>query len=181
MSAIGTELGLSVEQAWLVVITATGVYLTMVVLSRLFGQRHFMQASSYDLAFVFALGSLVGRVILIRTTLLAAVLGLLTIFALHAAAQWLHHHSAVLHRLMQNPPILLAAHGDVLEGNLRRAKTSHLELYRLLRSHGYASLDGVAAAILEPSGSLSVIADQRPLDAEVLQEVDGAARLYGNH
>lgn len=136
-----------------------------------------MQSSSYDLAFVFALGSLIGRVILVRTTLGAAVLGLVTMFLLHAVTEWLHHHSALVHRWIQNRPVLLAAHGHVLERNLRRAQTSRVELYRLLRGQGRASLSGVAAVILEPSGRLSVITDDQPLDAEVLGEVEGIEQL----
>jgi len=34
----------------------------MVVLGRLFGQRQFASTSGYDLAFIFALGSIAGRV-----------------------------------------------------------------------------------------------------------------------
>lgn len=177
MENAGSALGLTATEAWLVVVTATAVYFVMVVLSRVFGQRHFAEASSYDLAFVFALGSLIGRVILVRTSLMAAVLGLVTMFALHASTGWLHHHSTFVHRMMQNRPILLAAHGEVLDGNLRMAHTSHSELYRLLRLHGRGSLEDVAAAILEPSGRLTVIAEGRPLDPELFQEVVGAPRL----
>lgn len=174
---MAAELGLTVAEAWLVVITAVVVYLVMVALSRVFGQRQFIQSSSYDLAFVFALGSLIGRVILVRTSLAAAVLGLLTMFLLHAGTEWLHHHSMVVHRLMQNRPVLLAARGTVLEHNLRRAKTSRRELYRLLRRQGRGSLEGVGAAILEPSGRLSVIPDGEPLDADLLGEVVGVQDL----
>lgn len=177
MDQIGAELGLSLRQASLVVIAAVVIYVAMVVLSRIFGQRQFLQTSTYDLAFAFALGTLVGRVILVRTTLLAGVLGLVTMFSLHAGMAWLHHHSSAFHRLVQNRPVLLAAHGHVLEDNLRRSQTSHVELYRLLRLQGHGSLEGIAAAILEPSGQLSVLADDEPLDAQMVEEVVGVERL----
>ena len=111
MGRVASALGLSWTEAGLVVLTATGIYLAVVVLSRVFGQRQFAQSSTYDLAFVFALGSLIGRVILVRTSLLAAVVGLVTMFLLHSATGWLHHHNATVHRLMQNRPVLLVAHG----------------------------------------------------------------------
>lgn len=177
MGRYASELGLTWPEAVLVVLTAAVVYLLVVVLSRVFGQRQFSQSSTYDLAFVFALGSLVGRVILVRTSLLAAVLGLVTMFTLHFATGWLHHRSATVHRLMQNQPVLLAAHGRVLEDNLRLAHTSHVELYRQLRLSGRASLDGVAAVILEPNGQTSVISDGDRLDPDLLDEVIGVERL----
>lgn len=177
MGRYASELSLTWPEAGLVVLTAVVVYLVVVVLSRVFGQRQFAQSSTYDLAFVFALGSLVGRVILVRTSLLAAVLGLVTMFLLHFATRWLHHRSATVHRLMENRPVLLAAHGEVLEEGLRLAHTSRVELYRQLRLSGRASLDGVAAVILEPNGQTSVIGARERLDPQLLGEVIGVERL----
>ncbi len=171
------ELWLSWSDAWLTVVTAAGIYVAMIVFSRLWGQRQFATSSSYDLAFVFALGSLIGRVVLVRTTLAVALLGLFTMFALHAATGWLHHHVAVIHRLVQNRPILLVAGSTVLEDNLRRAHTSELELFQQLRLAGRGSLDDVEVVILERNGAFSVIGHDEPIDAELFQEVVGRERL----
>lgn len=73
MSADLARLGLSWTEALLVVVTAAVIYVTVTVLSRIFGQRQFSVTTSYDLAFTFALGSVIGRVILVRTTLAAGV------------------------------------------------------------------------------------------------------------
>ncbi len=171
------ELAIGWADAWLTIVTATGIYLTMVLLSRVFGQRQFSTASSYDLAFIFALGSLVGRVILVRTTLAAAVLGLLTMFVLHWATGWLHHNIGVIHRAIQNRPILVLAQGKVLEENLRKAKTSVIEVHAQLRLRGLASLEEAQAVVLERNGEFSVISHDRSLDASVFQEVIGSERL----
>lgn len=170
-------LGLTWTEAWLVVVTAVGTYIAMLLLSRIFGQRQFTQATTYDLAFIFAIGSLVGRVILVRTSLGAAVLGLVVMFSLHAATGWLHHHVPTFHRLTQNRPILLALSGEVLETALRDAHTSDLEVYEAIRLQGLASLEDTLAVVLERSGELSVIPRGVSVQEELWREVAGSERL----
>lgn len=170
-------LGLTWTEAGLVVITATGTYTTMLLLSRIFGQRQFTSATTYDLAFIFAIGSLVGRVILVRTSLGAAVLGLVVMFSLHAATGWLHHHVPTFHRLTQNRPILLALEGEVLEDALQNAHTSRLEVYEAIRLQGLAALEDTFAVVLERSGEISVIHRGSAVREEFWREVAGAERL----
>ena len=45
------KLGMTWEEAALTVITAIGVYVAIIVFSRLFGQRQFANVSTYDMAF----------------------------------------------------------------------------------------------------------------------------------
>ncbi|MDP8931059.1 MAG: hypothetical protein M3O70_21430 [Actinomycetota bacterium] len=170
-------LGLTWNEAGLVVITATSTYAAMLILSRIFGQRQFTTATTYDLAFIFAIGSLMGRVILVRTSLGAAVLGLVMMFSLHAATGWLHHHVPTFHRITQNRPILLALEGEVLEDALRDAHTSRLEVYEAIRLQGLAALEDSFAVVLERSGQLSVIRRRGTVQEEFWREVAGAERL----
>ncbi|HEX2029270.1 MAG TPA: YetF domain-containing protein [Nitriliruptorales bacterium] len=176
---LAEELGLGWTEAGLTVITAVGIYVVMIALSRAWGQRQFSTSSTYDLAFVFALGSLIGRVVLIRTTLLNAVVALVTMFAVHAATGWLHHNIPAVHRTIQNRPILLVANGDVIEHALKRAHTSHLEVYQQLRLSGFGSIEEVRAVILERNGEMSVIPRGQAVRPEVFDEVVGRERLTG--
>lgn len=159
MGPVERELWLTATEAWVTVVTATVVYLAVIALSRIFGQRQLSNSSSYDMAFVFALGSLVGRVVLVRTSLAVALLGLTTMFVLHAGTGWLHHHVGWIHDLLQNDPVLLVAEGRVVDEGMRAAHVSDAELMQALRLHGRHSLDGVAAAILERSGGISVLSE----------------------
>lgn len=177
MSRADEALTLSWEEAWLTAVVATSVYMLAILLTRLFGQRQLLRASAYDLAFVFAVGTLMGRVILVRTSLAGAALGLVMMFSLHAVTGWLHHHSALAHRLSQNRPILLVAKGKVVDQGLRTAKVSGSELLQQLRLHGHGSLSGIQSAILERNGQISVIGSGAPLDQSFFSEVRGADRL----
>ncbi|MDX1658079.1 MAG: DUF421 domain-containing protein [Nitriliruptorales bacterium] len=176
---MAAELGMTWTEAGLTIVTATAIYAAVIVFTRVFGQRQFATSSTYDLAFVFAIGSVVGRVILVRTSLVTALLGLGVMFSLHALAGWLHHNNAWLHRVMQNPPILVVAHGEMVQDGMRRAHLSDYELFQALRQHGHASLDGLAAVILERNGRLSVIHEDAPIAPEVVEEVMGREHLVG--
>lgn len=168
------ELWLSWGDAALVTVTAVVIYLAAIAYSRIFGQRQFSSSSSYDLVFTFALGTLIGRAVLVRTSLGAALLGLGVLFALHALTGWLHHHIAQVHQLLQNRPILVAVDGRIREEGIEDAKMSVPELQQAIRLHGIGSLAQVRVAVLERNGSVSVIQRGAPLDAEVLAEVQGA-------
>ena len=172
-----SQLGLTGTEAWLTVVTAVGIYVGAITFSRVFGQRQFATSSSYDLVFVFALGSLIGRVVLVRTSLGGALLGLGTLFLLHAATGWLHHNVRAVHELIQNPPILLVADGDVVEEGMRRAHLSRVELYQAVRMQGHGSLRHLRAVILERSGEFSVLTGGDEVDDDMLEEIAGGERL----
>lgn len=178
MQGLLDQLGISWVDATLIALSATGIYAAIVLLSRLFGQRQFSQQSTYDLAFVFALGTLLGRAVLVRTTMVAALLGVVVMMLLHAGFGWLHHHSPAVHRLLQNPPVLLVAGGELLADNCERAHVSAVEVYQQVRLHGLGSLDEVEAVVLERNGRFSVLRRGVPVDPQVVDEVRGAERLH---
>lgn len=166
-----SELGMTWSQLGLTIVSAVGVYTAMIVLSRIFGQRQFSASSSYDLAFNFAMGSLIGRTVLVRVSLLNAVIALCTMFVLHAGVTWLHHNVSAVHDVIQNRPVRLVADGVVLPEALRMTGTSRVEVYQAVRLHGHGSLDDVAAVVLERSGEVSVVGSAQRLDDDVFGEV----------
>jgi len=172
-----SELGTTWGDVWLTILSAIGVYVTIIALSRMFGQRQFATSSTYDLAFNFAMGTLVGRAVLVRVSLLNAVVALCTMFLLHAITSWLHHRVGWVHDAIQNRPMLLVANGVVLDDALRESGTSRVELFQALRLQGIGSVDEVGAAILERNGQFSVINSTTGLDADVFREVGGTNHL----
>jgi uncharacterized membrane protein YcaP (DUF421 family) len=176
-TSIVQELGMTWSEVWLTLVTATGIYIAMIALTRMFGQRQLMTTSSYDLAFVFAIGSVVGRVVLVRTSLATAVLGLAALFVLHAGTGWLHHNVPLAHRLIENRPILVVANGRFIEQNLSRAKTTRLEIYEQIRLNGLGSVEEVGAAVLERNGNTTILSTGRRMDADCFTEIVGREHL----
>lgn len=172
------QLGVSWTEVWIAVVAATGIYATVLVLTRLGGQRSLASFSTFDIAVSVAIGALVGRVVLVRTSLLAGVVGLVLLFALQAGTGLLRDHTSVGRRLLDNPPLLLVAHGEILRENLRRARLNELDVYEQLRRNGHTSLEEVYAVVLEPSGAVSVIAaDVAAVDPGIFTRVLGREHL----
>lgn len=166
-----SALGLTWTDAWQTVLTATVVYVAVIFLSRLFGQRQFSRFTAYDLPFSFAIGTLIGRVILVRVTLGTAMLAIVTVFSLHALSGWLHHNVPFAHRLMENRPIALVVDGRLHAEGFRRSRTSVLELHEQLRLEGVGSLDDVQMAVIERTGEISVVKRGQRLDSEIFEDV----------
>ena len=177
MGPVAQNLGISWAEAGLTVLIAVAMYALLILLSRVFGARSFMTSTTYDLAFVFALGSLMGRVILVRTSLASAAIGLVTMFSLHAITGRLHHQMGRIHDVIQNAPILVVAHGRLLEELLPRAQVSRAEVHQTIRQHGYGAVSDVGAVIMERNGAFSVFGPDVRFEDNVLAEVIGRERL----
>ena len=177
MSVIASELGISWEEAGIVVVIALAIYAVTLVGARLFGQRQFASLSTHDLVFVFAFGSIIGRAVLVRTSLAGAVLALATMFTVHALISRLYRSSRGVHAMIQNAPLLLVADGRPLASQMQRARMGKFELRQLLRQQGHGTFEGLRAVVLEPTGQLSVIASGAPVAEEFLEQVDGADLL----
>jgi uncharacterized membrane protein YcaP (DUF421 family) len=174
---VAEELGLTWTEAWLVVVAVIGIYAAVIVYSRIGGQRQFARMSTFDLAAVFGIGAVIGRVALVRTSLLAGVLALAVLFAAHAAVGYLRHHVPMVQGVIDNRPVLLMAGPRLLPANLRRAHTTDDEICQQLRLAGVGSFDQVRCVIMERNGELSVITRDVPLDPRVFQEVVGREEL----
>lgn len=168
-----SDLAVTWSQAGTVVISTIGIYVTLIVLLRLVGQRALANMSSFDFAAAIALGAVTGRVVLGYTpTLLAGVIGLATLFALQSSFSLARRH----HRIdsaLSNLPLLLMADGQVLPGNLRRAHIVEDELRAKLRTAGVRSYTDVACVILERTGTISVLPRGAAISAELLADVRG--------
>lgn len=172
-----TDLGLTFSQAGTVVVSTVGIYLTLILLLRIFGQRALANMSSFDFAAAIALGAVTGRVILGYTpTLLAGVIGLATLFVLQVVFS-LARRSPRIDAALSNLPVLLMADGRVLPDGLRRAHIVEDELRAKLRTAGICSYDDVAYAILERTGGVSVLRRGENISPELLQDVRGRETL----
>ena len=173
-------LGVTWQQAGVVVLSSIGIYLGFVAFVRIAGQRSIASMTSFDFGFVVALGAVIGRVVLNRTpTLVAGLVGLATLFVLEAALG-IARRSPFVHRLMSRPPMLLLANGKFLEDAMRSSHVVHDEIRARLRFVGVRSLDEVAAVVLERNGSMSVIRAGDPIDDDMLADVVQPGQRHGS-
>jgi len=170
------ELGASWTELAVVVVAALAAYLAVIVLTRLAGVRALAKMSSFDFAATVAVGSTIAATITGNASVATGVLALGLLFGLQWTVATLRRRD-LLHGLIDNPPILLMAGPELLEGNLRHARVSREELWSQLRLAGVHSRDQVRAVIMETTGDLSVLRLGEPFDDELLRGVRGAQAL----
>lgn len=168
------ELTLTPPQALEVLLSTAGMYLALVVLVRMLGQRVLARVASSDFATIVALGAVIGRAALGYTpTLGAGLLALLTLFGMQAAAGQVQRWR-VAERVLQNPPVLLMQGSTVIHENLHKVHLVEADLWPILRLAGIRNLDEVACVVLETTGDISVLKRDAELDPRIMADVLGA-------
>lgn len=174
--SVGDELGLTWPLAGLVIVSALGIYAAVIVYSRLAGIRGHSHMSTFDFATTIAIGAVLGRVVLVRTSLLAGVVGLASLFSFQYLVAYLRM-KAGFGRFVDNRPILLMAGPHLLPDGLRRAHVTPDDVFENLRLNGVGSIEQVKAVVLERSGEVSVIHGDVEIDPELFPNVVGREQL----
>lgn len=167
----GEELGLSWGDLLLVVLAATGIYAAVVLVTKVTGPRPLAPFSTFDIVLSVAIGSLVGRVVLVRTSLLAGVVGLVVLLALQTTVRRFRNGEGAA--FVEPPARLLVWQGAPLAEGLQAAGLSHWDLHAQLRAQGVGDLAQVQAAVFERNGAVTVIPADTPLDPRMLVDVSG--------
>ena len=170
-------LWLSPLEALAVVLATTGMYLGMVALVRLLGQRVLSGMSSFDLVAVIAFGSIIGRAALGETPVLGGGLVALTTLLTVQGLIGVLRRRGGLQKVVSAPPMLLMAGSAVIEENMRRCHVLPGELQSRLRMAGIRHYGEVATVTFEPSGTISVVRRGEPVDPLLLSGVVGAAQV----
>lgn len=160
-----------------VAVRAIIMYVFAVVLLRIFGKRTAMTTASFDLIVTVALGSVLASTIV--STSRPIVHGMLGVAAL-VAMQWLVSmgvsRSTVIENIVVSPARMLLRDGQILRANLREERLSVEQLEQNIRQSGYGSKEELRAAILESSGSVSVIQNsEAPQELVVKKEIGSRA------
>lgn len=171
-------LGITWLEAGAVALATIGMYIALIVLVRLLGQRMLSGMSSYDLAAVIAFGGIIARAALGDSPRLGGgVVALVTLVGLQAVSGLLRR-TRFGSALIVNRPVLLMAGPEVIEPHMRRCHVTHLELDSRLRLAGVSHPSQVGAVVFEPSGALSVIRAGQPISPEVFESVIGVEHLW---
>jgi uncharacterized membrane protein YcaP (DUF421 family) len=134
------------------------IYLSVVIGVRLGERRTLTEMTAYDFAVAIALGSIIGRTA--TTADPSYVKGATAVAALllcHHTLSLLRVRSAFLRRIIDRPPTDLVRDGQIIDGRLRRAHMTEMDLDMVLREHGLRSVDEAALVVLEPRGAFSVV------------------------
>ncbi len=161
--------------AAMTVLTALGIYIAVIIYTRLAGLRSFSKMSSFDFAMTVAVGSVIASTVLTRDPpLLQAVAALGALYLLQIAVARLRVAFGLVGRAVDNDPVLLMRDGEILRESMDTAGVTDGDLRAKLREANVLRLSHVRAVVMETTGDISVLhapADAGDLDEEILREV----------
>lgn len=158
MELFSSWLGASWEAIAMAALSALLIFLAVIAYTRVAGLRSFAKMSSVDFAGTVAIGSAIATVSLTRSVPLAqgaAVIAVL--FLVQWALSRLRQRSRTVSGVLDNAPLLLMRHGDLLEANLVRAGVAVDDVREKLREANVLDLRQVRAVVFETTGDVSVL------------------------
>lgn len=165
----------------MVALSAVGIYLALMLCTRLAGLRSFSKMSSFDFAITVALGSLVASVLLSKDPpLVQGGMGLGVLFGIQFVVSFLRTRSSGFAQVVDNDALLLMVGTNVLQENLETARVTKNDLRSKLREANVVHPGQVRAVVMESTGDISVLhtgPDGPDLDLELFADVRGAEAL----
>lgn len=155
-----------------IALVGAATYVTLVLLLRVGGKRVLAKLNAFDLVVTVALGSVLATAVLSKdVTFVDALTGMVLL----VAAQWLVTRVTTSlpggRRFLNAEPTLVLADGEIVESAMSGVRLTEGEVMQAVRSSGQGGFDAIAAVVLEPDGSLSVIPRSAVGDARALAEV----------
>ena len=159
------------------ILRAMIVYLFLVVGLRLAGKRELAQLNPFDLVVLLTLSNTVQNAIIgDDNSVTGGIIGAAALLVVnYLVVRFLYRHER-LERLVEGDPDVLMENGKVLMERLRQELITLPELESAAHKQGFASLDEVDRAVLEPGGTISFFAKKPTAEStrheEVLRRLD---------
>lgn len=156
------------------------VYFFLVIGLRLAGKRELAQLNPFDLVVLLTLSNTVQNAIIGNdNSVTGGLIGATTLlFVNYVVVRFLFNHEK-LDRLVEGNPDVLIEHGKINHDRLRNELITLTELETAAHRQGFASLDEVDNAVLEPGGTIAFIGKkpgpEAERHAEVLNRIDQIA------
>lgn len=137
------------------------VYVFLIVGLRLAGKRELAQLNPFDLVVLLTLSNTVQNAIIGHDeTVTGGIVGASTLLLInYALVRFLSRHPAI-ERLIEGEPDVLIENGVITPDCLEREAISVMELETAAHKQGFASLEEVDRAVLDPSGSIAFFGKQ---------------------
>jgi uncharacterized membrane protein YcaP (DUF421 family) len=143
---------------WELILRGVIVYAFLLALLRITGKRQVGQLAPFDLVLLLVLSNAVQNSMNAGdNSLIAGLISAATLIALNYLVSLATWRSKKLEAIIEGRPQVIIHNGKLFEDVMAAAKLTHHELNAALRQAGCASTEEVQSAILENSGSISVV------------------------
>ncbi|WP_315535712.1 YetF domain-containing protein [Corynebacterium matruchotii] len=171
---------LAIDPARIPVVILSGVciYLGFLLLVRVFGVRVLAKMTTFDAVVIVMFGAVAGRVVIGHPpTLVAGIIGLLTLMAMEALFGMVRDLRGIKTALVGRPRVLVA-HGEIIAEQLKKTHVRKADVKHAVRRAGIPNMKYVQLMILEPTGEMSIFRTGEPVDPDLLKGVAGVEYLY---
>jgi uncharacterized membrane protein YcaP (DUF421 family) len=157
------------------------VYAFLIIGLRLAGKRELAQLNPFDLVVLLTISNTVQNAIIgDDNSITGGLIGAATLLVLnHLVVRYLYSHQR-LEQVIAGDEDVLMENGRILFDRLKREWITTSELEAAAHKQGFASLDEVERAILEPGGSIFFLAKQptpaSQRHAELIDRLDAILR-----
>ena len=156
-----------------ILISSIGIYIAVILFTRIFGKRSFSKMSSFDFAMTVAVGSIIATTVLSQSvSLFHGTCGLFFIYLLQLIAAYLRRWN-FFQNLIDNTPLLLMIGSSIISENLEKARVTESDLRSKLREANVTQLSQVKAVIFETTGDIVVLhsSDELEIDDWLIKDV----------
>ena len=154
--------------------TAVGIFVLLIIYTRILGLRSFSKMSSFDFAMTIAVGSLLATTIISKSTsLLAGAIAIGSLFVIQGSLSFLRKCTNWFSKVVDNEPLLLMRDGVIFYDALKISRVAENDLIAKLREANVLRFSQVRAVVLETTGDISVLHTNNDTDLEdrILQSV----------
>ena len=140
-----------------IILTAIGIYVAVIVFTRIAGKRSFSKMSSFDFAMTVAVGSMIATTVLSKSvSLWDGIIGLGAVYILQISVALLRRFK-IVKKAVDNAPLILMEGENIYYENLKKARVTEEDLRSKLRESNVIRLKEVRAVIFEATGDISVL------------------------
>jgi uncharacterized membrane protein YcaP (DUF421 family) len=145
------------------VLRAAAIYLVLLVVFRVSGRRTLAELTTFDFVLLLIIGEATQQALLGEDfSLTKAVLVIVTLLTIELVLSILKERVPFLDKLLDGVPMVVVDHGRLLRDRMRKARIDEADILEAARRlQGIERLDQIKYAVLEVSGGITVVPNDR--------------------
>lgn len=144
------------------VIRAAVVYLILLVVFRIAGNRSIAQLTAFDFVLLLIISESIQQALLAKDySMINAFLLIVTLVGLDIMLSLWKQRSPRVEKILDGVPVLIVRDGQLLKDRMRKERVDEGDIMQSARErHGIERMEQVKHAVVEATGGISVIPDR---------------------
>src|SRR3712207_5801656 len=140
------------------VVRAVAIYVLLMVLFQIAGKRAVAQMDTFDLVLLLIISEATQQALLGEDhSFTGAAIVIVTLVSLNILLSWVRYRFQRVEMWLNEGPVILMEDGKLVPGRMRKTRVDEADILLAARQHGLERLEQIKYAILESSGSISII------------------------